>query len=664
MATSSKYLNSVLKILPAMQARQITDLLSEFRATGEVTNPEEYSKKLTELAAAINSESPKPSFEQIRSSIWAPCSSQAHNMMMRAAQNDIEALFEQTNEIGEKLQDHHFLMMKNLIADLERGLNEQETLIRELEWLANQNNEFTFVLVNSFRSSSLLRVPRSVAGAESFYFDNRTYKNTLIEELPNAIVSENGEKLLLDTSNDPRILALSARLLSDNSSYGTTVNVDLNNDIDNLIDGTLGTFWSRNVYLPEPVQRVTTVLEFDLGVGRDINYLIIQGATANPFFVESIIGLAPDGHEIILSNTETEINGSIRIDFSRTLLRAVKVTFGIKTYFRGEYTVDSMSSLHEILNNPELTNIEKTDALAPLIQEVLTTEELATIVNVPQPAYERINSYIYSLSLDNVWFGNSLYSDQGVFVSSPLSVVNLGVLGVQGREKAEDGIVRNSIEYEIIKVDESIQREKRFPIPNLGATQINSERLVLTHKDNSNQLINDSGLLRFCPLVPSDYEPSDESPIAVYKDGVFQEINNHYQIAVSKLTDAGIEKLLWLDSFDNTANFSNFTFNPQKMWIKIINPSSNSIYTVNYNLRFSTFVATDLTKTVWLDAEKTIYLTDGSRVQFKNEDPDEQLESKLYLQITLRRNEASQSASPELNEYAVLAANYKQEGEN
>ncbi len=59
-----------------------------------------------------------------------------NNMMMKSLKNDIEAAFLQVDEIGTKVDDHHFLLMKNLIADMERGLADQENQIRRLEWLA------------------------------------------------------------------------------------------------------------------------------------------------------------------------------------------------------------------------------------------------------------------------------------------------------------------------------------------------------------------------------------------------------------------------------------------------------------------------------------------------------------------------------------------------
>jgi len=662
MAISSKYLDSVLKVLPAIQARQITDLLNELRASGQIRNASEYEKKLIELSRAINSNVPVPSFNQIRGIVWEACGSAGQNVMMKAAQNDIEAAYEQTDEIGNKINDHHFLMMKNMFADLEKGLKEQETTIRKLEWLSSTHNEFNSVLVNSFKSSSLLRTSRAALDAETLYFDNRTYKNILVEDIPNAVVSERGEKLILKTKNDARTLPLSARLLNDENSFATKVVVDLNNSIDNLIDGTANTFWTRNVYLEGPVEKVSSIVELDLGVAQDINYLILEGATQAPFLIEGIVGLAPDGHEFVIDVTSHEVAGKIRIDFDQVHVRAVKITCVVYSYFRGEYYKDTMSSLNNLFKEGT-TNLEKKDSITPLVHEVLTAEDLIVACGVPPIQQEKIDAYIYTLSIDNIWFGNALYEDQGIFVSSPLRVIKTGVLGVQGLESITEEETRNSIEYEIIKIDRApLTRTHRFPIPRLDQEEVKSERLVLIQKEDS-LTTSDVGALRFCPFVSSSWTSTDPDPIVVYKDGVALVLGIDWELAISKSLKTNKETLDWVKSFDSaqyssggSTVFANYTLNPQKMYVKISSPSSSAVYTVDYSLRFSESAFSD--ETVWLNEERTIYMSERGRVRLIKESHGS-LISDVYLQITLRRNASRQSISPELKEYVVLASNFK-----
>ncbi|MHA2068624.1 MAG: hypothetical protein ACXABY_30035, partial [Candidatus Thorarchaeota archaeon] len=479
--TTSIYLDSVLKVLPAVQARQITDFLNDLKVSGDVRNADEYQQKLMELATLINSTDPKPSFQQIRALVWSLATAEAHNHMMRALKNDIEASFLQVDEIGEKVDDHHFLIMKNLAADMERGLADQENMIRRLEWLAGQNNEFSVALVNAFASASLLRVARGELGAGSLYFDNRTYQSRTEIELPNAVVSEHAQKLILDNNNEPVVQPVAARLFSDANSYGTEVNTSINNDINNIIDGTRGTFWTRDVYLAEAVPKVTTVIEFDLGLAKDINYMIVEGASETPFFIESVDAIAPDGHKVNLLGVETVVNGWGRVDFDRVLVRAVQVTFATHSYTRAEYFVDKISTIHDVLSPSDaFDEVAMAKALGPLAAEVVASENLTDILNIPTGNSQQINSFLYPFALDNVWFGNSQYADSGIFVSKPLKDNDFGVVAVQANENIDSGTVRNSIEYEIIKRDLTPQyREIRFPIPRLEQTSVVSERLTL-----------------------------------------------------------------------------------------------------------------------------------------------------------------------------------------
>lgn len=659
--TTSKYLNSVLRILPAIQAKQMSELLGELQASGEIISANEYEAKLAELSTLVNSTDPTPSFKQIRALIWHIATAESHNTMMTALKNDIEGLFLQTDEIGQKVNDHHFLFMKNLLADMERGLKDQENTIRRLEWLAGQNNEFSLALVNSFNSSSLLRVPRTELGADTLYFDNRTYQNKTEKELPSAVVSEDAEQLYLDTQNNPMILPLSVRILSDSNSYGTEIKTDVDNNIANIIDGTRGTYWRRDVYLFDKVPNVNTVLEFDLGVAKDCNYVVIQGATESPFFVERIDGIASDGHTINLLSSSITIDGRKRIDFERVFIKSVKITFSVKTYSRAEYYTDKKDTLINVLNpNDKYNKISIARDLGPLAAEVISSKNLSNLLNIPSGISQQINSNLYSFALDNVWFGNSLYNDAGIFVSKPLKGNDFGVIAIQANEDIVAGVVSNSIEYEIIRRDISPQyKEIRFPIPYLNQSSVASERLILTKRE-TNSTINDAGALRFCPYISPNYNPVDTAPIQVYKNGKALNIGDDFQIAIRNKEALSVTSFDWKDGFtegsSDARDFNNYKLNPTKMWIKIKDPDSTAVYTVNYDIRTSDTYIDD--KTVWLDKDRNVFLSSDGRIHFRRISSDVTIESEIYLQITLRRNVASRSSTPILKEYAILGATY------
>jgi hypothetical protein len=451
--------------------------------------------------------------------------------------------------------------------------------------------------------------------------------------------------------------------LSDSNSYGTQVQTDIDNNINNIIDGTRGTFWTRNVYLAEAVPKVTTVLDFDLGQAKDINYIIVEGATELPFYIESIEALAPDGHAVSLLNTETEVESWARIDFDRVMVKSVKVTFAVHSYVRAEYFIDRKATAHDVLSPTDsFDEVSAAQALGPLAAEVVASEDLVDILNIPTGNSQQINSFLYPFALDNVWFGNSQYADSGIFVSKPLKGNDFGVIAVQASEEVGSGTTRNSIEYEIIKRDLAPKyKETRFPIPSLGQTSVVSERLILTKREE-NSTVNDAGALRFCPWVDPTYTgPPAEAPVLVYKNGELLACGADYHIAIN-LIGTG-DQLEWVSSYiadgSDARVFSDYKLNPAKMWIKIVQPDSSAVYTVSYDIRTSdTYIDDD---TMWLDKDKHVFLSDEGHVYFKRDNPDISVKSELYLQITLRRNTASQSTTPELDEYAVLGATYNAE---
>ena len=658
-----KYLNSTLKIMPAIQAKQIADLLQDLQVSGAVRNQDEYKQKLQELSLIVNSSNPKPSFEQIRALVWNLTSSDAHNIMMKSFKNDIEAAFLQVDEIGNKINEHNDLLLKNMIADLERGLAEQENTILALEWLANQANEFTQVLANSFTSSSLLQVARSDFGADSFYFDNRTYKKQNQTQLPSAVVSENGERLILAVTNDPKRLPVGVTLSSDNYSYNTEIEVDTDNNINNVIDGIGNTFWYKNVLLKATVPKVTTVMEFDLGSGYDIGYVNIEGSTQEPFYVEDITGISPGGNRISLDTSEHIVNGRIRIDFERVFVSSVQITFAVYTCHTANYWVTKESVVHKALDPVNRFNrLLRRDSLAPLSRRALASDNLANMCNVPDAPGKQMNAYRYTFALDNVWFGNGKYQDTGIFVSKPLSVTNAGVIAVYADEETSSDVDKNTIEYEIIKIDKFPKyKETRFPILKIdeSSTQI-TERLIFTKRETQT-VVNDVGMLRFCPYIPSDWVIGDNAPITIYKNGAALTINTDWEFAVAAKTGIN-ESFEWESSFADGITFSTYTLSPAKMWIKVKNVELNDIYTVIYAPRISDYnenvAGTNEQATVYLDQDRTVFLNKNGRVHFTRKDADVTVESDIYLQITLRRNKASQATSPVLYEYALLATNY------
>lgn len=717
----ARYLKSIMKTMPIIQSRQIVDMLNELRAKGEVRNAEEYEQALLDLSNLVNAENPIPSFNQIKAMVWQFCSSDAHNFMMRAATNDLEAVFSQTDEINQRIEDQHTLIMQSMLTELEKVISEQEDSIRKFQLIGSSNTEFTDIMLNSFSSTDLKRISRSEPDAVNLFFNNRDGKTLTEDILPDAIVSPNGRKLTLPTTREPRILPTSVSLLTDEESYGSVINSSINNSIFNIIDGTPGTFWTRTVYLDEPIERMSTPLKFNLGNGADINYVIIQGASQYPFYVTEMWGIAPDGRKINLmlrrSNTsidssssiqvenqpleeEVYVDGKVRIDFEQVFVKDVHIRFTYSSYEEGDLWVDSSINAHNLFDKDADLTIED---VSSQVESVLLSKDLSNILNIPKNVKEHINSNVYYFALDNVWFGNGLYNDSAIFVSEPLLVENPGVISIQTKERnvgerkilteaeiltesTESNIVENSgsIEYQIIRKrlnKDGLQVIDHFPVPFLGQEKVIRERFIATKLVNNipgfegQTIVNNAGPLRFCPsiisndpLLITDWINRD---LIVYKNDQRIELGtggDQYQVAF-RIDPTGVSTNL-----DWTANpgadildFRNWNISHHRLWILINSPSPSDVYTVSYNIRTSLRNNSDIElgltpeeAVVYMDQNRTIRMEEDGKLMFIKDAATQITDiSQLFLQITMRRNTASKTISPEINEFALLVAPYQ-----
>jgi hypothetical protein len=649
----SSYLGTLLKILPAEQTRQIVELLNELQNSGSISNPQEFNDKLKKLTSVVNKEGRiLPTFELHYALPLQVCRSSLHNGMLRSAKNDIQSAFLQTNEIGEKLEDHNALFIQNLIKDLEQSVSHQEETIKRLEWLADKSNEFRHAIVDEFKSArSTYRSSLESEKIYDLYFDDRT--NGIQSELFHDFA---GQKLIISPKNTVIIRPTSVQHLSDQYSFHTEHDVeDPANKLNNLLDGQRGTFWTRNVYLSEKKSKVTTVLQFDLDTAKDISYLYIESGTSEPFSISSVLSVSPEGNQISLLSEKIEVDGRIRIDFDNVLTKSVIVFFETTTYKKEDYFTRKDVEILDVFESEDVfSRLLKKEKLGQVTRQVVFSDTLADACLIPEDTVAKeIQSYKYTFSLDNVWFGNENYNDSGMFVSKPLSIESVGTVGINVKESINSfGGVSDSIEYDITRVDNyPSYRVTTLPVPPANITSVTSERLIFTGQ-LYDSTVNDLCFLRFCPLVPHDWTIGDDNPIKVYKNGELLAIGTDWELSVKSIDSGTGHALSFESSFLNITDFSEWNLLPQKMYIVIKNIDPNAVYTANYNIRFSDSVNSD---TVWLDKEKTAWLN-KDKIVFKKENSS--INSDLYLIVKMRRNLASKYSTPKLHEYSLLGSSY------
>jgi hypothetical protein len=421
-----------------------------------------------------------------------------------------------------------------------------------------------------------------------------------------------------------------------------------------------------------------------------------------PFYITEIWGVSPDGHKINLmlrrSNTsidssssilenpieeEVEVDGNTRIDFEQVFVKSVQIKFSYSSYEEGDFWVDSKTDSFKIYNKNESLSVED---ISPFVQDLLLSKDLAKKLGIPTNTKQHINGNVYFFGLDNVWFGNGLYYNAGIFVSQPITVINPGVISVQTKEKnvseiksgtdeelvnGNYSIVKNagSVEYEIIRkrlTSEGSTVIDHFPVPFLGQINVIRERLVFTKRIN-NSILMDAGLIRFTPRITTITD------IQIYRNDKLIEVGSgadKYSVAFQYDTNGEIK---WTDNplasgDNNILDFSNWNLPHQKLWILINSPSSSDVYTVSYTIRTSIRSSNDnevynLTPeqcVVYMDTTKTVRMEEDGKLMFVPDNISQITDScELYLQITLRRNTSDKILSPEVHEFALLVAPYE-----
>jgi len=650
----SSYLSTLLNILPAVQTRQIMDILAGLQNSGGVLTPKEFEDKLKELTAVVNKENRiLPTFELSLALPRELCRSSIYNGMLTRAKNDINSAFLQLDEIGSKLEDHNILFVDSMIRDLDYSVDRQQETIKRLKWLAGKTNEFTYAIVDQLvNPRSIDRSSVEVKKLYNLYYDDRS------DDIQNPLAYDPlGKKLTISANNTDKVRPTSAQHLSNAYSYQTENEVDdPDNKLVNLIDGKKGTFWTRNIYSSVKREKVTTVLQFNFDTAKDVSYISIESGSSEPVFISSIVGVSPEGNEIDIYNTSVEIDGRKRIDFgSPFFVRSIIVFFETKTYKKIDYVVPKDVEILDVFeSNDVFARMVKKEKLGKFTRKVIVSDKAADACLIPEDSkLPKIEKYRYLFSLDNVWFGNENYLASGMFVSKPLKIENVGTVGISTEDEVNTlNGVSDAIEYDIAKVDQLPRYNVTIiPVPKINQTSVESERLVFSARINSSTL-DDMAVLRFCPLVPSDWEIGDDYPVNIYKNGNVLDLGTDWQLAVSSVDNSLGSELDLKSSFFYITDFDTWNLLPQKMVVVINNIDPNAVYTASYSLRFSDSPGND---TVWLDDTRESYIEKG-KVVFKR--PDNLVKSNIYLIAKMRRNLSLDTSTPKLYEYSLLGSAY------
>jgi len=634
-----RYLNEFASIVPAIQGKQILELLNSEKDSGEIRTLSEYQTRLQELTAILKNTDPQPTYKLYPAIVGKPIRSDAFNLMLTLLLNDLETSFKEIQNIAEVLQIHKTLINENILNNLKFAINDLDNKILIQEFLNSDQNGFTLAQFNTFKQGDQLSSKRSDATAGNTFVDNQS--GGPISAIYDATVDLVGEKLIMAPQRTKFLKLKDAKLLIDAETRLSEIDVEFpGSNIRNIIDNETGTYWVRPILLGAPDKSgVIVKVEAILPGYQDINFVELEPATLAGYDLEQIEYVDVNTEIQLLDVDPVFVDKKIRLDFSVVTTKKLIFKFNQKTYKNVQYSYNQDSRLWDRAIAQDvitLDDFDKTQVNDELLA-VLNSEELRSLNDITaENEYQDVNMTEYLVGLDNIKLGFTQYYNLGLFVSSVLEGNNVGIFGLQTEENRISnlsGFPVSSFEYNVFKQnfasDGSLVDSEEFNILPAGHNTITHERLIFNETFGNTD---DTGTLRFYP------DTTGGDPI-IYKDFVALTIGTS-TTETSPITGG------------DYIHIDRGTLTPGSFKIRLDELTPSSIYTVSYTPKYSGAAANS---EIWLNKQRTMKLRSANIVEFTNERPNATVvTSKLYLTILMRNNSSDDTNTTSLEQYRLL----------
>jgi hypothetical protein len=665
------YLDKFRSGLKAVQGRQILALLNREKERGNIKTLEEFKARLNELTSNLTSKTISPTIQLYLADIGDRIDSDTYNFMLERIEDDLVTAFQEANDIDEVLDSHETIINDVIIKNLEIAVNDLESRIQTLEFIAKTTAGFDNAVFNTFR---ITQNNRSSFDEGIVFYDPKT--SLQAEPSSEATIDFIGEKLILgsDSVSDTRIL--SVRQVFDHEATYTELPIEYyNSNINNIIDSKIGTFWLQSVLLSRPKKEsgVLTKLELNLGAVQTINYVQIEPVFLNYIELSSISYLDENNQIQSLLINPIEINTTNKLFFQNISTKRLYLTFKnrnfIKTQFEVKPNSPTVAIVRSITDSASLVSSIETE-----IKEVVASPRLKEALGLNNiSANTQKHYYEYFIGFDNLKVGLSRFKETSIFVSKSEKVFPCGQAAIKVLDKRPfsenadtveteyttdtqplslDTYFRGSIEYYLIKRDynsaNSLINSYVVPMLPLNTSRIRHERLILTERTNQALATNNVGYLQFFTDDPI-------TQIYVYRNGELLTATD--LVAINPAETDG-----WLVNSDFTIDIPNNS-QPMKLAIQIQKPNVNDIYTVSYVPKLSTSnivpqnLLTSSAEIVDYSGFVDAWIGNNNIMYFKDKKKSIPISySLLNLAIVLRRNSANVSLTPVVEEYLLATS--------
>lgn len=637
-----QYLDKFKDLIRKRQTEQVLRIMSKKQTNGEISSVEDFSQKLDKLIRELNQTHLQPTLKLLKAAkVTDP---ETHNYMLERIQDDLVAAFEETKNIEEVQQAHDILIRNVTLKNLRHGLAELEAKVSVYEFLNKTNFGFDSAIFSTFKESRDDRSVRAAGQMQTLFKDPRT--NQSYKTTEDAYIDLVGEKLTLALSKKEYFLCNSVKTIFDIDTHQSQYDTE-EFALTNIIDNTKGTYWSKDFFQTERKSHIDCKLEFELNGIRSINFLEIETpVTAQPFYLYQVHYIDSTGQVIELSTSDIKLNFSNSFTFKPINTSKIILTFRLKNPYPDEFQIIS----YQPEKYSEIVKMAIKDPSINLAKAYPNVKCIETSVS----------GWTYSISIDNVRFGNTKFAPQSIYVSKPLEIEDVNQIGlrtietrpasstvngqiIQSSHTYDDSqLFYGSIEYWVVRENldsqNNIVSTKKFPILPTGVNRINHERLILTERYSTSPHNFDTGSTCF-------FTNLSDGNVNLYANGILMNPNE------------------WEDVTEEISRIPNMG-NSMSMKIHIHKPYPDNIYTVSYNPLKSTTMAIPFElnqysinglNVVDLTGDMSARLVQNQLIVLdKGNNADRIVKSRFYIVIILRNNTSDPTLTPAVEEYMLL----------
>lgn len=487
-----KYINNFSSLIPALQGNKALRRVEELRQIGEIQSETEYNDALSSILESLSLDGFSPTF---KFTPFQPgiSSSEQYNTMLGQIRDDLEVAFTEANNIYATIQAHDLLFKDKVINELYAAINELEKEIDKLLIIADSDNSFDEVFINSF-SGDANRIDILDTYARELLYDIPI--DAPMAEQDYSFIDPDEALMTLPLVNQKDI-TFSEIVVVGTQSTGTDYDIQLiDSSIDSIISNGDSFGWVYNVLKQDSLTHgAKLVIDASLGDKRVINFLVVKPVADFPSVLENIQYVNEHNQTLTLPNSELfgqSISGPVKISFDDIVASRIVFTFTQRSSTLFSYnsnatqiTLDDLRRDTSIAANAQMLR----DQINSQIQNVDMLSVLP-VSATPTPEYQVL--YQYTFGFTYLAAGLAEYKDKGYFVSKPQSKNSVGLIGLQVQEfdtqyfdeVAQTVAPVGSFEYSMIKKDYNERGElinsAEVPVLPLGKTSITKERIAFS----------------------------------------------------------------------------------------------------------------------------------------------------------------------------------------